>query len=428
MVCSVNNMPMKKNKLFVPQMPEERLKTLTMLRNRKMARSPHAYVRGNTERFYDWLNANAISSIPAGPSIWICGDCHLGNLGPVADSSGKVRIQIRDLDQTVIGNPAHDLIRLGLSLASAARGSNLSGKVTSSMLEQLIVGYLSAFSVDHAEPVRVPKPDPVRVVLKQAIDRSFRHLCKERMEGKRNRIPRGRRFWHASDEEQEEIRRICELPEIHALVTSLKCRSDDAHVSLLDAAYWVKGCSSLGKLRFAALLEIHGQSDDDSDSDSDFCLIDIKEAVRALAPRDRNSTMPHGDAERVVAGAQALAPFLGSRMLPDRVTGHSVFIRELLPQDLKIDIESLDEAQADVVALYLASVVGRAHASQLDLQTQERWAAELQRNHSRGLDAPSWLWRSIVDLLGSHEIGYLEHCRRQSALEDLDRRRHKANV
>jgi uncharacterized protein (DUF2252 family) len=26
-------------------------------------------------------------------------------------------IQIRDLDQTVIGNPAHDLIRLGLSLA-----------------------------------------------------------------------------------------------------------------------------------------------------------------------------------------------------------------------------------------------------------------------------------------------------------------------
>ena len=37
--------------------------------------------------------------------MWICGDCHLGNLGPIADGEGKVDIQIRDLDQTVIGKP-----------------------------------------------------------------------------------------------------------------------------------------------------------------------------------------------------------------------------------------------------------------------------------------------------------------------------------
>jgi uncharacterized protein (DUF2252 family) len=48
-------------------------------------------------------------------------------MGPLADAKGRVDIQIRDLDQTVIGNPAHDLIRLGLSLASAARGSDLPG-------------------------------------------------------------------------------------------------------------------------------------------------------------------------------------------------------------------------------------------------------------------------------------------------------------
>ena len=65
--------------------------------------------------------------------IWICGDCHVGNLGPIADAQGKVDAQIRDLDQTVIGNPAHDLIRLGLSLASAARGSDLPGVTTARM-------------------------------------------------------------------------------------------------------------------------------------------------------------------------------------------------------------------------------------------------------------------------------------------------------
>ena len=33
-------------------------------------------------------------------------------------------IQIRDLDQTVIGNPAHDLIRLGLSLWHGSGSAN----------------------------------------------------------------------------------------------------------------------------------------------------------------------------------------------------------------------------------------------------------------------------------------------------------------
>src|SRR5579871_5076865 len=75
----------------------------------KMARSAHAYVRGATLKFYEWLEASNGQAIPDGPPIWICGDCHVGNLGPVADSKGNVTIEIRDLDQAVIGNPAHDI-------------------------------------------------------------------------------------------------------------------------------------------------------------------------------------------------------------------------------------------------------------------------------------------------------------------------------
>lgn len=48
-------------------------------------------------------------------------DCHLG---PLANGEGKVETHIRDLDQAAIGNFAHDLIRLGLSLATAAGGSD----------------------------------------------------------------------------------------------------------------------------------------------------------------------------------------------------------------------------------------------------------------------------------------------------------------
>src|SRR5450755_451082 len=101
---------------FSPPKEHQRAEVLQRQQQLKMARSAQAYVRGSTVKFYEWLQT-AKGDVPDGPPIWICGDCHSGNLGPVSDAKGKVEIQIRDLDQTVIGNPAHDLIRLGLSLA-----------------------------------------------------------------------------------------------------------------------------------------------------------------------------------------------------------------------------------------------------------------------------------------------------------------------
>ena len=79
-----------------------------------MARSAHAFTRGSTGRFYQWLMDNKPGTLPEGRPVWICGDCHSGNLGPIGGAQGNVEVLIRDLDQTVIGNPVHDLIRLGL--------------------------------------------------------------------------------------------------------------------------------------------------------------------------------------------------------------------------------------------------------------------------------------------------------------------------
>jgi uncharacterized protein (DUF2252 family) len=133
-----------------------------------MATSAHAYVRGNTAQFYKWLLSKSVqASIPGEPDIWICGDCHTGNLGPVADVEGNIDIQIRDIDQTVIGNPAHDLLRLGLSLAMTGRSSDLPGVTTALMLEEMIGGYLSGLT--GRSPRVDPKDiEPIRRVMRQA--------------------------------------------------------------------------------------------------------------------------------------------------------------------------------------------------------------------------------------------------------------------
>jgi len=51
----------------------------------------------------------------------------------------------------------------------------------------------------------------------------------------------------------------------------------------------------------------------------------------------------------------------------------------------------------------------------MDKATRQSWLVELRRNRSKTIDAPLWLWNSIVQLVNSHEVGYLEHCRRYAS-------------
>lgn len=386
---------------------------LERTRQRKMARSSHRYVRGNTAPFYEWLEEHALTTgIPDGPAVWICGDCHIGNLGPIADADGRIRIHIRDLDQTVIGNPAHDLVRLALSLASAARGSDLPGVTTAYMLESIMGGYESAFEHDFDEAKDNPDPpDAVRRAMKQAAKRTWKDLARERIEDTRPEIPLGKKFWPVSDEELSALEAMFADPSVARLATLSRSRNDDASVSLIDSAYWMKGCSSLGLLRFASLLEVGGD-------DAEYCLMDVKEAVASAAPASPGAGMPTDYAERVVEGARHISPFLGERMRPCTLLDRPVFVRELMPQDLKLELSQLTAKEATKAAAFLATVVGFAHARQMDTSTRTAWQEELGRQRSRDLDAPSWLWGSVVGLLVEHERSYLEHCRLY-ALDDV---------
>jgi uncharacterized protein (DUF2252 family) len=375
----------------------------------KMARSVHAYVRGNTAKFYEWLaESEAGRNLPQGPPVWICGDCHLGNLGPLADEAGHVAVQIRDLDQTVIGNPAHDLIRLGLSLASAARGSELPGVATARMIEEMVDGYELALAGDWDG---APEPEIVRSIRRRALGRRWKHLAKERLADVTPKIPLGRKFWALEEKERAAIEALVGEAPVRRMILSLNARDEDDKVTLVDAAYWIKGCSSLGRLRYAVLVAI-GAPDDGT-----LALVDLKEAVPAIAPAAPGAKMPRDHAKRVVAGARALSPHLGGRMQAARLLGRPVVVRELLPQDLKIEVEQFTRRQAIAAARYLANVVGRAHARQMDAGTQEAWRATLRDYRGGGLEAPSWLWNGVVELMARHEAGYLDFCRRY-ALEE----------
>jgi uncharacterized protein (DUF2252 family) len=201
--------------------------------------------------------------------------------------------------------------------------------------------------------------------MRRAVERTWEQLARARLQDTKPTIPLGKRFWPLSEEERRELERLFASEEIRLMVTALRSRKDDAGIDVLDAAYWVKGCSSLGRLRFAVLLGVGKRHT----KEGGLCLIDIKEAVQAAAPHYAGATMPPDYARRVVEGARHLSPTLGDRMLAAKFSDHPVFMRELLPADLKLEVDQVSREEAMKAARYLAMVVGKAHARQMDAAT-----------------------------------------------------------
>jgi uncharacterized protein (DUF2252 family) len=83
----------------------------------------------------------------------------------------------------------------------------------------------------------------------------------------------------------------------------------------------------------------------------------------------------------------------------------------MMPQDLKLEIDRVSHQEAITAARYLAAVVGKSHARQMDTVTRNEFRRSLRAQESKRLNAPSWLWSSVVELAATHEAAYLEHCR-----------------
>jgi uncharacterized protein (DUF2252 family) len=146
------------------------------------------------------------------------------------------------------------------------------------MLEEMVAGYTGALeSQPSSARVNESMPDSVRSVIARSRSRKWKHLARERIDDVNPTIPFGKRFWALTIEEKAAITTLFASSELRTMATSLSHRAESSTVTVLDAAYWMKGCSSLG----------------------------IKEAVEAAAPRS-SMPIPRNNAERVVTGARAM--------------------------------------------------------------------------------------------------------------------------
>ena len=134
----------------------------------------------------------------------------------------------------------------------------------------------------------------------------------------------------------------------------------------------------------------------------------VADIMRAEAMEDANAAL-----DRASGRANGIAAITPERVI--REGDPTEQILDVIDKDVDIAMLVLAanpgaEGPGPLITL-MAGVVGRAHGRQLDSATKKAWVRELRKRHSKGLDAPRWLWSSVLDLAALHEAAYLEHCR-----------------
>jgi uncharacterized protein (DUF2252 family) len=383
----------------VPRSAPERAVRLAALREAKMAESAHAFVRARDDLFYEVLAQNG-KGFPIGPAIWISGDAHAENMGAVPDAGGEVSLMLNDFDESVIGNPAYDLTRLALSLVTAARGLGATGGDAHATTASVVAGYEAALDRAGDDDAKAPKRDdrsPVLQALVRAADETTRRDLLTKLTGDDHprALPLGDKFWPLSNASRDGLAALATQPAILEL-------TGGAPIEVLDVAFRVAGTASLGGFRAALLVSVEGAPKGER-----LRLLDVKEAASSAAPALEGT--PTDDAERSLQGARALAPRYGARKRAVSVQTHRCLVRELMPQEKKVEIDRLARDELASVAFGLGRVVGKAHARQLSARDAKSWRADVtaKREDDR---PPRWLSRALAALVGAHEAAYLAHC------------------
>ena len=419
---------MPRRKTIVPRQPAQRGEQLARLKNLKTAISAHAFVRATPTMFYEALSGKNGKALPDGPPIWISGDCHVENLGAVGDARGVASVEMNDFDEAVINNPAFDVLRLALSFEMASRAAGLNGLDLFAALGAIVGGYADSLeSRANETPAEIDSAPPrIEAMFKMAIARSQKALLTKRAAGKTHArfFPLGAKYWPLTKSEKDLIKKLIDEAVVRSVVTTLAGRHPDSTVELVDAAFRIAGTSSLGCWRAAALVRVTeptsaakptttGGAAGASEHDV-FRILDIKEALPLHAPKLAKHKIPDDEADRVIAGALLLAPYLGHRMVASAIDGKRVVVHELMPQDEKICLDKIKASESLAIGRYLGAVVGRAHARQLDKSDAKSWRAAVLEKADKNR-CPEWLWDGLVHLAATHEGAYLAHCREVSS-------------
>jgi uncharacterized protein (DUF2252 family) len=360
----------------------------------RMARSPHAFLRGSAPMFYQLLATRP--QLAPGPDDggWIVGDLHVENFGAWRVDGrdrrrgGRVVFDVNDFDLAACGPWRLDLARLVTSVLLAAGDRAVDGRQAVQLARALLDGWRDAAFGDGPAPAAPPSIAGLVAAVAARTREGMLATRTVAVDGER-RFVRGPRYADLSAGRAAECARAfaryaTSLPEPR--------RPTPEEAEVEDLAFRVAGTGSLGVLRVAVLTRGHGPPDGG-------WIFDMKE-TRPL-PEGSLLRAPPGDpAERVVQACLACLEHAPRMLGTTRVGARSMLVRRLAPQEDKLDFDGLDAAGFESVARHLGALAGSAH---------RRGAARRPARAWRGRDLEA-IVQGAVALAGLHVSAWLAWC------------------
>jgi uncharacterized protein (DUF2252 family) len=322
----------------------------------RMAPTPFDFLRGSAPLYYAALRK--VPQLAQGPegNGWLSGDLHLENFGVYRPQSltdeakaSAVAFDVNDFDDAFVGPQRLDVLRLLTSTVLAARTWGLEALQVRDATESVLDGVLAGRG--GGSPGRAP--EAVRALLEAAAARTRADLLNARTEvmAKGRRFIRGPRYRSLSKREQaRSVRAFGHY--VRALPSALRGHHHDAW-RVQDVAFRVAGTGSLGVLRIAVLVSGRGGPDGQ-------WVFDMKEEDEPSGAAFATGNASRG-AGRVL---KALKKCLAS---PPRMAGvaeldgKSLLVRRLMPQEDRLALAQLPQAERSSVLRYLGTLTGAMH-------------------------------------------------------------------
>jgi uncharacterized protein (DUF2252 family) len=353
------------NRAFARRNPE-----LLRLKVERMAASPFAFFRGTFHLFARDILDRYYEAAPrlaaAEAELDLVGDIHSENYGTYQADDG-VHYDINDFDETTQGRFDFDVRRLTTSfiLAAQERGDPLAAAVdvgftvltayTEAIRRLLKKGKPGDLDVNEKSASGSPAIDALVRDADAAKRKAFIDGLTETVQGKR-RLKRTVRYFNLPDNEREQALRLLEDYRRRMKEPAVK-----DFYKVEDVCGRVSGIGSMGRFRYVVLVNGKGTKDARN------VLLEFKEA-RPSAYDLYRQRQTEGEAlvqraERVIT-VQRLSQVASNDRLGFAVDGGLSFqVRELGPQDRRLEVKSLKAAEElQGVARVQAGILARVHA------------------------------------------------------------------
>ncbi len=390
------------------ELDRERVAHAPPLFRRKVARmsaSPLAFLRGSAPLFYEVLQAQPdLGEGPEGEG-WLVGDAHVENFGAFrprrpapdeGDAPEDIVFDLNDFDEALVGPFRLDVLRLITSVLLGAREFRSDGRRALGLCDHLLENYEHALFDEGPRP---PPPRPVLELQAKVSRRSRKELLAARTEapGGHPRFTRGERYVELAPST---------LALVGGAVEAYFQNLDEAERpapkgrDILDAAFRVAGTGSLGLLRIAVLLRF-------KEGAAPF-VFDLKEQHRPAAAGLLPLPARLGPAERVRSAALHCLEHPPRRMAVTAIGDTPLLGRQLSPQEDKLALSRIADADLEPLVGHLGALLGRAHRRGATRPPSARWSKdELDALLDRG-----------IRLAALHEAIYLWFCRYAPAIAD----------